>query len=129
MTDAYQPDLFACPAEPELPLARPHPLNTRCYALDDCHEVQIALDRTHQLGMLFARVADGWQMAVSYYTPMQGRAGPVAVRSRVYPDFASARAAALARMRIIVNELQMVRILPPSLAGQLRAKLKEHEYE
>ena len=91
---AYQPDLFACPTEPQLPLARLHPLNARVYALDDCHEVQIALDRTHQLGLLFARVADGWKVAVSYYLPAQGQDGPVPVRSKVYPDFASAHHAA-----------------------------------
>ena len=92
-----QLDMFApAPVEPQLPVARVHPLNPRAFDMSDCHREVIECGHGITVTIRIARCADGlFRSTAGYYSNTGGCGGPVFHSDHASTTFGEARAQAL----------------------------------
>lgn len=99
-----QSDLFRSIEEPALPLARPHPMNPKALAEEDCFWERHDLDSRSCICVGVGRTATGFYAACRYRHPAGGAGGPVFITGPGHGTFAAAREAAIAR---VLSQLQV----------------------
>lgn len=92
-THTLQQDLFFC--APQLSIARASPNNHRCLLHEDCHWEKHEMDKGSYWEVGVGRTEAGYFSTYGYRDNLGGQAGPVFITGTTYPDFTSARLAAI----------------------------------
>lgn len=89
----FQQDMFF--VEPSLSISRPHRENEAALRHDECYWERHELEPNVYWEVGIGRTADGFYFSAGYRWKMGGMGGPVFVNGTPYPDFSSAREAAI----------------------------------